>query len=30
MSIYQVIKSAMQDPEKYIDLLYDDFEFVRH
>ena len=30
MSIYQVIKTAMQDPDKYISLLHDDFQFVRH
>ena len=30
MSVYQVIETAMQDPEKYISLLDDDFQFVRH
>ena len=32
MSIYQAIQSAMhgQDPDKYIGLLHDDFQFVRH
>ena len=32
MSIYQAIQSAMhgQDPDKYVGLLHDDFQFVRH
>jgi hypothetical protein len=30
MSIYQVVKSAMQDPDPYIALLDEDFRFVRH
>ena len=32
MSIYQAIEAAMhgQDPDKYIGLLHDDFQFVRH
>jgi SnoaL-like domain len=32
MSIYQAIETAMhgQDPDKYVDLLHDDFQFVRH
>ncbi len=32
MSIYQAIETAMhgKDPEKYIGLLHDDFQFVRH
>src|SRR4051794_22294902 len=32
MSIYQAIAAAMhgQDPDKYIGLLHDDFQFVRH
>ena len=32
MSIYQAIEAAIhgKDPDKYIDLLHDDFQFVRH
>ena len=30
MSIYQAIKTAMQNPDEYIALLHDDFRFVRH
>jgi SnoaL-like domain len=30
MSIYQAIKSAMQDPDEYLGLLHEDFQFVRH
>ncbi len=32
MSVYEAIETAMhgKDPEKYIGLLHDDFQFVRH
>jgi hypothetical protein len=30
MSVYQAIETAMTDPEKYIGLLHDEFQFVRH
>ena len=32
MSIYEVVQAAMhgQDPDKYVGLLHDDFQFVRH
>ncbi|MBP7002857.1 hypothetical protein [Amaricoccus sp.] len=30
MSIYPVVRSAMQDPEPYVGLLHEDFRFVRH
>lgn len=30
MSIYPAVRSAMQEPEPYIDLLHEDFRFVRH
>ena len=32
MSIYEAVQAAMhgQDPDKYIGLLHDDFQFVRH
>ena len=32
MSVYEAIETAMhgKDPDKYIGLLHDDFQFVRH
>lgn len=30
MSVYQAVKSAMKEPDKYIGLLHEDFTFVSH